>query len=149
MTKEKLADIAKKHGVILALDPDLQEAAEEIRKKYNIPKERVIREQIQEGSVLKDGKKVDIKRLGMLAYQRVMLEKTETGGLLTLPDVMDRVNTGVLKNRITIEDVEKAILNLKKDNIIPEVKKLASGVMVVSFFPIQYTQNQVCDLRVG
>ena len=50
MTKEKLADIAKKHGVILALDPDLQEAAEEIRKKYNIPKERVIREQIQEGS---------------------------------------------------------------------------------------------------
>ena len=83
----------------------------------------------------------------MLAYQRVMLEKTETGGLLTLPDVMDRVNTGVLKNRITIEDVEKAILNLKKDNIIPEVKKLASGVMVVSFFPIQYTQDQAAILE--
>jgi len=135
MTKEKMADIAKKHGVILALDPEMQDAIEEVRKKYNIPKERIIREQIQEDSVLKDGKKVDIKRLGMLAYQRVMLEKTETGGLLTLPDVLDRVNTGVLKNKITIDDMEKAILALKKDNIIPEVKKLASGVMIVSFFP--------------
>src|SRR5271157_498824 len=69
MTKEKMADIAKKHGVILALDPEMQDAIEEVRKKYNIPKERIIREEIQESSVLKDGKKVDIKRLGMLAYQ--------------------------------------------------------------------------------
>jgi hypothetical protein len=124
----------------------LQDAIEEIRKKFNIPKERIIREQIQEDSVLKDGKKVDLKRLGMLAYQRVMLEKTETGGLLTLPDVMDRVNTGILKNKIRIDDVEKAILMLKKDNVIPEVKKLASGVMIVSFFPVQYTQDQAAIL---
>ena len=87
MTKEKLADIAKKHGVILALDPDMQDIVEEIRKKYNIPKERIIKEQITEGDVLKNGKKIIHKKLAMFTYQRIMLEKTETGGLLTLPDV--------------------------------------------------------------
>jgi len=146
MTKEKMADIAKKHGVIIALDPEMQDAIEEVRKKFNIPKERIIREQIQEDSVFKDGKKLDIGRLGMLIYQRIMLEKTETGGLLTLPDVFDRVNTGSLKNRITIDDVEKAVIKLKKDNVIPEVNKLSSGVLAVSFFPVQFTQDQAAIL---
>jgi hypothetical protein len=147
LTKERLADIAKKHGVIIALDPEMQDAIEEIRQKYNIPKERIIREQMTEDKVLKGGKKVDIENLGMLAYQRVMLEKQETGGLLTLPDVFDRVNTGVLTGKITIDDVEKAIRQLKKNNVIPEIKQLPSGVLIISFFPVQYTQDQAAILE--
>ncbi|MHA1673504.1 MAG: hypothetical protein ACTSYI_07740 [Promethearchaeota archaeon] len=142
MTKDKLAEIAKKHGVIIALDPDMQEAVEEIRKKYNIPKERIIKEQITEESVLKRGKKVQFDRLGMLAYQRVMLEKQETGGLLTIPDIFDRVNTGVLQGNISMEDVEKAVKMLKKNKIIPEIRTLESGVLIASFFPVQYTKDQ-------
>ncbi|UYP45179.1 hypothetical protein NEF87_001464 [Candidatus Lokiarchaeum ossiferum] len=147
MTKEKLAEIAKKHGVIVALDPEMKEIIEEIRKKYNIPKERIIREEITEESVLKKGKKVDIKKLAMLSYQRVMLEKQETGGLLTLPDVFDMINTGSLKNRITMDDTEKAVKILKKDKVIPEIKKLPSGILAISFFPVQYTKDQTSILE--
>ena len=147
MTKDKLAEIAKKHGVIIALDPDMQDVVEEIRIKYNIPKERIIKEQISEESVLKRGNKVQHDRLGMLAYQRVMLEKQETGGLLTVPDILDRVNTGVLQGNITMEDVEKAVKLLKKNNIIPEIRTLESGVLVASFFPVQYTQDQASILN--
>jgi hypothetical protein len=142
MTKEKLAEIAKKHGVIVALDPDMKDVIEEIRKKYNIPKERIIREQISEESVLKKGKKANINKLAMLIYQRVMLEKQETGGLLTLPDFFEIINTGVLKHKITIDDAEKAVKILKKDKIIPEIKKLPSGILAISFFPVQYTGDQ-------
>src|SRR6056297_2833840 len=110
MTKEKLAEIAKKHGVIIALDPEMKDEVEEIRKRYDIPKERIIREQIKEESVLKwGGKRVDKKQLGMLLYQRIMLEKEETGGLLTLPEAFDRVNVGNLKGKIDIGDVEDAV----------------------------------------
>ncbi|MHA1521358.1 MAG: hypothetical protein ACTSRK_14335 [Promethearchaeota archaeon] len=147
MTKDKLADIAKKHGVIIALDPDMQDAVEEIRKKYNIPKERIIKEQITEESVLKRGKKVQLDRLGMLAYQRVMLEKHETGGLLTIPDIFERVNTGVLQGSISMEDVEKAVKMLRKNKIIPEIRTLESGVLIASFFPVQYTQDQASILN--
>ena len=83
-----------------------------------------------------------MKKLAMLTYQRVMLEKQETGGLLTLPDVFDMINTGVLKNRITIDDAEKAVKILKKDKVIPEIKKLPSGILAISFFPVQYTKDQ-------
>ncbi len=149
MTKEKLADIAKKHGVIIALDPDMKEDVEEIRKKYDIPKERIIREQLTEESVMKwGGKKVDKKQLGMLLYQRVMLEKEETGGLLTLPDAFDRVNTGILRDKIDIGDVEDAVKYLKKNNVIPSVEKLPSGVMAISFFPVRYTKDQSAVLEV-
>jgi ESCRT-II complex subunit VPS22 len=148
MTKEKLTEIAKKHGVIIALDPDMAQEVEEVRKKFNIPKERIIREELSEETVLKNGKKVDIKKLGMFTYQRIMLEKTETGGLLTLPDVFDRINTGALKNKVTIDDLEKAIKILKKDKVIPEVNRLPSGVLAISFFPVQYTQDQAAILEI-
>lgn len=147
MTKEKLAEIAKKHGVIIALDPEMQEAVEEIRQKFNIPKERIIREQISEESVLKRGKRVQHDRLGMLAYQRVMLEKQETGGLLTVPDIFERVNTGELQGIITLDDVEKAVKILKKNNVIPEIRSLENGVLIASFFPVQYTQDQAAILN--
>lgn len=142
MTKEKLAEIAKKHGVIIALDPDMQDEIEEIREKYNIPKERIIREEISETSVVKRFGGVDIGRLAMLTYQRIMLEKEETGGLLTLPDIYDRVNTGILAGKITMKDVEKAVKLLKSRNVIPQLKRLESGVLTASFFPVQYTQDQ-------
>ena len=142
MTKEKLSDIAKKHGVLLALDPDMQQEVEEIRKRFNIPKERIIREEITEDAALTKKGKVIIDQLGMLLYQRIMLEKSETGGLLTLPDAFDRVNTGKLKNQITIRDVEKAVRDLLKKNVIPKIDKLPSGVLAISFFPVQHTQDQ-------
>lgn len=142
MTKEKLADIAKKHGVIIALDPDMQDAVEEIRKKYDIPKERIIREEVTETSVVKRFGRIDHEKLGMLAYQRVMLEKEATGGLLTLPDVFDIVNTGEIQGEISTSDVEKAIKILKRKNVIPQIKRLPSGVLTASFFPVEYTQDQ-------
>ncbi len=142
MTKQKLADIAKKHGVIIALDPDMQEAVEEIRKKYDIPKERIIREQVTEQTVIKRFGRIDLEQLGMLAYQRVMLEKDATGGLLTLPDIYDIVNTGELQGKISTGDVEKAVRILKKKNVIPKIKRLPSGVLTASFFPVEYTQDQ-------
>lgn len=142
MTKEKLADIAKKHGVIIALDPEMQDAVEEIRKKFNIPKERIIREEVTEQTVLKRFGRVDHDQLGMLAYQRVMLEKEATGGLLTLPDVYDIVNTGELQGNISTSDVEKAVKLLWRKKVIPQMKRLPSGVLTASFFPVEYTQDQ-------
>ncbi len=141
MTKERLAEIAKNHGILLAIDPTLQAEIEEIRKEYNIPKGRIISEQMTEEKCLK-GKKVDTTNLGMLAYQRVLLEKEETGGLLSVGEVFDRVNTGVLKGIVTAQDVEKAVELLHKQGIIAGINELENGVKMVNFFPVQFTADQ-------
>jgi len=142
MTKEKLREIAKKHGVIIALDDNLKEEVESIKKEYNIQESNVIRKLLTEEDVLLKGNKIDHEKLGMFAYQRVMFKKEETGGLLLLSDVYDLVNTGVLNGIITLEDVEKAVKILKKKKVIPEIKELEGGVLAISFFPVQYTSDQ-------
>jgi hypothetical protein len=143
MTKSRLKEIARKHGVLIALDDSLKEEVEVLKKEYNIKESNIIRELLDEHDVMPgDIHHIVHEKLGMLAYQRVMLQKEETGGLLLLTDVFEIVNTGILNGRIVIDDVKKAIIILKKKKVIPMVKDLDNEVLLISFFPVQYTQDQ-------
>ncbi len=142
-TKDQLRDLAKKHGVLLALTPELREEVKELQKKYNIPSSKIITEQITEHDVLKKFSKVDHQKLGMLAYQRVLMSKEETGGILPLSEVFELINTGILKGNVSAKDVEKSMKLLKKTKVIENIAQLDSGAMIVRFFPIQYTDDEV------
>jgi hypothetical protein len=145
LTREKLKDMAKRHGVILALNPALKEDVKYLQEKFNIPSSKIITEQITELHVLsKRFSRVDEEKLGMLAYQRILMRKEEIGiGLIPLSEVFDIVNTGILKEKIDIKDVAKAMDKLKKNGVIEDVKELDSGIIMVQFFPIEYTEDQV------
>ncbi|MHA1764324.1 MAG: hypothetical protein ACTSYC_11315 [Promethearchaeota archaeon] len=144
LTKERLAELAKKHGVLLALTPELKEEVKYLQEKYNIPSSRIITEQLKEEDVIGRFSRIDHEKLGMLAYQRVLLRKEEIGvGLIPISEVYDLVNTGPLKGILDIKDVIKAMNTLKKNKVIEDVKKLESGVIMVQFFPIQYTSDEV------
>ncbi|NHJ25163.1 MAG: hypothetical protein EAX89_11335 [Candidatus Lokiarchaeota archaeon] len=143
-TKEKLQDLARKHGVILALTPELKDEIKELQKKYNIPPSKIITEQITENDVLKRSSKIDHEKLGMLAYQRILMQKEEIGaGLLPLSEVFEIINTGILKGRIEIKDLIKALKTLNRNHVIDDVQELESGTFMIRFFPIEYTTDQV------
>jgi len=141
-TKDRLRELAKKHGVLLALTPELREEVKELQKKYNIPSSKIITEQITEHDVLRKFSKIDHEKLGMLAYQRVLMSKEETGGIVPLSEVFELVSTGILKSNIQIKDVKKALKLLKKSKVIEDLTELDSGVIMVRFFPIQYTGDE-------
>lgn len=143
LTREKINELAKKHGVILALTPELRDEVKALSKKYNIPSSKIITEEITEHDVLKNFSKVDIKKLGMLAYQRVLLRKEETGGILPISEVFELVNTGILKGNVEIKDLLKALKGMNKSGVIEDVKLLETGITMIHFFPIQYTSDQV------
>jgi hypothetical protein len=147
-TKDKLCELAKKHGVILALTPELRQEIKELQKKFNIPSSKIITEQIIEHDVLKRFSKIDHEKLGMLAYQRVLMSKEETGGIIPLSEVFELVNTGILKGNVEVKDVEKALKQLKKGGVIEDIAQLDTGAVIVRFFPIQYTddESKVVDL---
>jgi len=143
-TKEKLNELAKRHGVILALTPELKDEVKELQKKYNIPSSKIITEQITEHDVLKKFSKIDHEKLGMLAYQRVLMQKDEIGvGLLPITEVFDLIHTGILKGNVDLKDLLKALKILKKNKVIADLLELDSGIIMVRFFPIQYTSDQV------
>ncbi len=143
-TKERLRELAKKHGVILALTPELKAQVRDLQKKYNIPSSKIITEQITENDVLKKFSKIDHEKLGMLAYQRVLMQKEEIGvGLMPISEVYALVNTGILKEVLDIKDLLKALKILKKDRVIEELQELRGSSVMVRFFPVQYTNDQV------
>ena len=143
LTKDRIRELAKKHGVILALTPELKDEVKLLQQKYNISSSKIITEQITEHDVLKKFSKIDHEKLGMLAYQRVLMQKEEIGvGLLPISEVFELINTGILKGNVEIKDVIKAMKILDKTNVIEDVKKLDSGTFMIQFFPIQYTDDQ-------
>ena len=141
-TKDQLRELAKKHGVLIALTPELREEVKELQKKYKIPSSKIITEQIREHDVLRKFSKIDHEKLGMLAYQRVLMRKEETGGILPLSEVFELVNTGILKSNVEVKDIEKALKLLKKSRVIEDIIQLESGSIMVRFFPIQYTGDE-------
>ena len=143
-TTEKLTELAKTHGVILALTPELKEEVKALQKKFNIPSSKIITEQITENDVLKKFSKIDHEKLGMLAYQRILMQKEEIGvGLLPISRVYDLVNTGILNGILDIKDLLKALKSLKKNHVIDDLQEFSSGIVMVRFFPVQYTTDQV------
>jgi len=150
LTKDRIRELAKRHGVILALTPELKTEVELLQKKYNIPSSKIMTEQIAEHDVLIKFSKIDHEKLGMLAYQRVLMKKEEIGvGLIPISEVFDLVNTGILKGVVEIKDVMKAMKILNKSNVIEGVKKLDSGIVMIEFFPIQYTEDQVVVIELA
>jgi len=147
-TKDKLRELAKKHGVLLALTPELRQEIKELQRKYNIPSSKIITEQITEHDVLRKFSKIDHQKLGMLAYQRVLMSKEETGGIIPLSEVFELVNTGILNGNIEVKDVEKSLRLLKKTKVIENIIQLESGAIIIRFFPIEYTSDEakVVDL---
>ena len=142
LTKERITELAKRHGVIVALNPKLREEVKILREKYNIPTSKIITEQIYESDVLIKSKKIDHEKLGLLAYQRVLMRKEETGGIMPLLEVFELVNTGILNGVVEIKDLDKAMSLLKKNKVIDDIEELDSGATIVHFFPVQYTGDE-------
>ncbi|MFX1260069.1 MAG: hypothetical protein ACFFAN_19640 [Promethearchaeota archaeon] len=143
LTKERISELAKKHGVILALTPELKKEVKILQQKYNIPTSKIITEQITEHDVLTKFSKIHYEKLGMMAYQRVLMRKEETGGIVPLSEVFELINTGILKGNVEIKDLFKAMKNLKKEKVIDDIKQLDSGLIMIHFFPIQYTGDEI------
>lgn len=146
-TGEKLEELARKYGVVIATSPKLQEEVERIRKQYGIPKEAVITHIMTEEEILKKGAmgigtKIDHEKLGMLLYQRAMLKRKENGGIMTYAESYLLVNTGKLAKKLETKDIEKAVKILKKNNLIPGTQELKSGVKIIRFLPIELTDDQ-------
>jgi len=149
-TKERLRELAKKHGVILALTPELKDEVKYLQKQYKIPTSKIITEQITEHDVIKKSSKIDHEKLGMLAYQRVLMQKEEIGaGVVPISEVFDIINTGILKGNVEIKDLKKALRILKKNNVIDDLQELDSGTMMIRFFPVQYTSDQIKVIEVA
>lgn len=153
--KEKIADIAEKYGVIIATSPKFRSEIELLREKYGIPAEAVITQIVKEEDVLKRKmfglESVDHEKLGLLIYQRALLKRKETGGVLSLGEVYLLASIGRLRDKVKMDDVRRALKELEKKRVIPGLLRLKSGVEIAVFIPAELSddQNEVLSLVSG
>ncbi|MFX1485559.1 MAG: hypothetical protein ACFFBS_00350 [Promethearchaeota archaeon] len=150
-TREKLVEIVKKYGILLDINPEFRSEVEKIRKKFGIPKSAIITQIVREEDVVRKGffrTKVDHEKLGLLLYQRALMRRQETGGIMTIPEAVLLVNTGMIKGKISVEDVMKAIRKMEEEDMIPGIMKLKSDVKVVQFISVELgnDQNEILNI---
>ena len=86
-----------------------------------------------------------------LSYVILKILKDECpkrGGIITLSDIVLLVNRGREDDPLTPDIVLTALKNLEEKNVIPKIKLLPSGAKVVSFSPVELSNDHwlVLDL---
>ncbi|MHA1682755.1 MAG: hypothetical protein ACTSUE_17585 [Promethearchaeota archaeon] len=140
-TAEKIREIARKHGFILAINDEIMGEIEEIKEKYGIPETRVIRTIVKRDGIINSKGKVDHNKLGWFIFQEVLIKKEETGGIFTIPELFVFLEPFGLSAKITMKDIEKSMERMEKIDAIAGLEKLASGVSVVYFFDEKFTSD--------
>jgi len=82
------------------------------------------------------------ERLGVEILEKAKEVQEETGGMMTLGEVVLLVNKNRPGKIIAAKDVVKALERLTEAEIIPKPKKLKSGVLLVEFIPANLTDDQ-------
>ena len=75
-------------------------------------------------------------------------ECPKRGGVITLSDIVLLINRGREDDPLTPETILTALKNLEKKNVIPRIKTLPSGAKIVSFSPVELSNDHwtVLDL---
>lgn len=143
-SRERMEEIAKRYGVILAFSPEARKYLDELKKKYGIRENMIITENITENDVVEKGflgrQRIIHEKLAMLLFQRALLLAQENGGILSFAEAYSIVATGILKNVLKLEDVEKAVEILQRKNMIPGVTKIEES-RLIRFLPVELSKD--------
>ena len=82
------------------------------------------------------------ERLGIEILEKAKEVQEQTGGLMTLGEVVLLVNKGRPGKIIAAKEITKAIEQLTNAKVIPKPKELKSGVVVIEFIPANLTADQ-------
>ncbi|MHA1237748.1 MAG: hypothetical protein ACTSSJ_00640 [Candidatus Odinarchaeia archaeon] len=94
-------------------------------------------------------KKINYEKLGLLICQRGLKLKDENGGILPLVRAYSLLNHKLLENKVTIDDVEKALHLLEKKGVLPPIIKLNSGIKIVQLIPDELNDDQNVVLNIA
>lgn len=88
------------------------------------------------------------EQLGLQILDLAKRRRSETGGIMTLAEVVILVNKR-RRHNVSQVDVARAIHHLTSAKLIPGLHKLKSGIKIVEFVPREFTEDQVIVLSLA
>ncbi|HUT81126.1 MAG TPA: EAP30/Vps36 family vacuolar-sorting protein [Candidatus Bathyarchaeia archaeon] len=141
--RSQLKNFEKKWKKDIEKNEDSYKKLVELRQELGLPNEIGIYEW-QESATFWDriGGGDFYDRLGVEILEQSKSVQEQTGGLMTLGEVVLLVNKDRPGKIITAKDVTTAIEKLTEAKLIPKQKELKSGVVLVEFIPANLTVDQ-------
>jgi hypothetical protein len=142
----------KTYGEILEDMPEFREKAGAIAHELGITLPGApVAEGVKEKPGLVErltGRGTFYQQLGLQLLNLARRRRKETGGIMTLAEVVLLVNKS-RREAVSQVDVMRAIQRLTDDKLIPGMRKLDSGIRIVEFVPRELTEDQVAILSLA
>ena len=148
--KQHLKKLEKKWGKKIKTNKEYYQQIIEIRRSLGLPEQIGVYEW-KEKAGLKE------KVFGGEFYDQLGIElleigkklSSETGGILSLAELMIRVNKLRPGKVVGANDITKALETLVKAKVIPPIKTLPSGVKIVEFIPANLSEDHETVLNLA
>ena len=141
--RARLKEFEDKYGNLIIENPEYQEKLKEIRLEIGLSELPTEEFKIKPSAAEKiTGKGTFYNQLGVQILNMAKKRVLETGGIMTLAEVVLMVNEGRPKNIVSALDVVRALNILEKAGVIQGIKKLDSGIKIVEFIPVELTPDQ-------
>ncbi|MHA1232672.1 MAG: EAP30/Vps36 family vacuolar-sorting protein [Candidatus Helarchaeota archaeon] len=141
--RARLKEFEDKYGNLIIENPEYQEKLKEIRLEIGLSELPTEEFKIKPSTAEKiTGKGTFYNQLGVQILNMAKKRVLETGGIMTLAEVVLMVNEGRPKNIVSALDVVRALNILEKAGVIQGIKKLDSGIKIVEFIPVELTPDQ-------
>lgn len=148
--RARLQNFEKKYGELIIENPEYQEKLKEIRSEIGVSE--IYSENTKDKPTTMEkitGKGSFYNQLGVQILNLVKKKTIETGGIMTLAEVVLMINQGRPNEIVSALDVIRALNILEKAEVIPGVKKLDSGIKIVEFIPVELTPDQSIILNLA
>jgi predicted transcriptional regulator len=142
--REKVEEFEKEYEDLIMELPEYQRKLDAIKAEVGLPttEEFVIKKK-KPGLLEKiTGKGKFYEELSMKILDIATKAAKETGGIISLADLILRVNKIIRDISISPMDVVKALKKLEEAGLISGVRKLKSGVKIVEVYPVELTKDQ-------
>ncbi|MHA1311974.1 MAG: EAP30/Vps36 family vacuolar-sorting protein [Candidatus Helarchaeota archaeon] len=148
--RKQIEEFENKYGDLIVENPEYQEKLKKIRLEIGmseIPSEKF---KVKPNMIEKiTGKGQFYNQLSVQILNMAKKKILETGGIMTLAEVVLMINEGRPNDVVSALDVIKAINILENADIIPGIKKLDSGIKIVEFIPVELTPDQSIILNLA
>jgi hypothetical protein len=81
-------------------------------------------------------------KLANTVLQLGINRKNETGGILSLPELIVLLKTQTPFKDVKVKDVKKVLKKLDKEGLIAGIEKLETEVEIIEFVPVSFSKDQ-------
>ncbi len=134
--QKDLQKFEKKHAKELETNPAALERLMDVRKEVGLPEELGVFEVRSSPSFSEKltGKGPFFEQLAMSVLEIGKARTSETGGILSLPELVIEVNKNQKSGyMVSPTDVVRTVKNLKENKLIANIRQLDSGIRIVEF----------------